>query len=173
MSVNIEAKKVVVERLKCEINNAQTIVLAEYRGVNVASMTRLRKQAREQNVYLKVLKNTLFKKAISGSSFENLSDKISGPLIYAISEDPINAAKVLHTFAKEDENIKITLGSNNGVILDLNQVIELASIPSKDELLAKLLAVIQYPVTGLVGAILALVNKKQEEFSVSTVSTQE
>lgn len=168
MSVNVDVKKNIVKELQSKLENAQTIVLAEYRGLNMSSMTELREQARSKNVYLKVLKNTLFKRAIKGSAFESLSDSAVGPLIYSISEDPINAAKILNSFSKNEENIKIKVGSFNGQSLNFHQVVELASIPAKEELLSKLLGVMQSPLYGFARLLLALANKKQEEFLSTT-----
>ena len=100
MSLNVETKKAVVEEISAAIANAQTMVIAEYRGVSVASMTELRANARKEGVYLRVLKNTLARRAVEGTSFAALADQMVGPLLYAASEDPVAAAKVLNQFAK-------------------------------------------------------------------------
>ena len=163
MSLNVETKKAVVEEISAAIANAQTMVIAEYRGVSVASMTELRANARKEGVYLRVLKNTLARRAVEGTSFAALADQMVGPLLYAASEDPVAAAKVLNQFAKKDAKIALKAGSYNGDLLDLAQVTELASIPSQEELLSKLLGVMQAPVSGFARALAALAEKKQAE----------
>ena len=163
MSLNIETKKAAVEENSAGIANAQTMVIAEYRGIGVASMTELRANARKENVYLHVLKNTLARRAVEGTSFAGLADQMVGPLVYAVSEDPVAAAKVLHQFAKKDDKIVIKAGAYNGDVLNAAQVAELASIPSREELLSKLLFVMQAPVSGFARALAALAEKKAGE----------
>ena len=163
MSLNIETKKAAVEEISAGIANAQTMVIAEYRGIGVASMTELRANARKEGVYLRVLKNTLARRAVEGTSFAGLADQMVGPLVYAASEDAVAAAKVLHQFAKKDDKIVIKAGSYNGEVLNVAQVGELASIPSREELLSKLLFVKQSPVSGFARALAALAEKKESE----------
>ena len=163
MSLNIETKKAAVEEISAGIANAQTMVIAEYRGISVASMTELRANARKEGVYLRVLKNTLARRAVEGTSFAGLADQMVGPLVYAASEDAVAAAKVLHQFAKKDDKIVIKAGSYNGGVLNVAQVGELASIPSREELLSKLLFVMQSPVSGFARALAALAEKKESE----------
>ena len=163
MSLNIEAKKATVEEIKANIANSQTMVIAEYRGISVASMTELRANARKEGVYLRVLKNTLVRRAVENTSFAPLADPMVGPLVYAASEDAVAAAKVLHQFAKKDDKIVIKAGSYNGDLLDVAQVTELASIPSREELLSKLLFVMQAPVSGFARGLAALAEKKESE----------
>lgn len=100
MSLNRQEKAVVIEEVSAQVAKAQSIVIAEYRGLDVASVTVLRKTARESGVYLRVLKNTLVRRAVAGTAFEPLSEQLTGPLIYGISADPVAAAKVLAGFAK-------------------------------------------------------------------------
>lgn len=163
MSLSIEAKKVAVEEIGKVVANAQTMVLAEYRGVSVSSMTTLRANARKEGVSLRVLKNTLARRAVEGTSFAPLADHMVGPLVYAISEDPIAAAKVLHQFSKQNDKIVIKAGVYNAELLDAAKVAELAAIPSQDELLAKLLGIMQAPVSGFARALAALSAKKEAE----------
>lgn len=163
MSLNIETKKVAVEEIAAGIANAQTMVVAEYRGIGVASMTELRANARKEGVYLRVLKNTLARRAVEGTSFAGLADHMVGPLVYAASEDAVAAAKVLHQFAKKDDKIIIKAGVYNGEVMDASQVSELASIPSREELLSKLLFVMQSPVAGFARGLAALAEKKESE----------
>ncbi|WP_047250416.1 50S ribosomal protein L10 [Chromobacterium subtsugae] len=163
MSLNIEDKKAVVAEVSAQLAAAQTLVIAEYRGIEVSSMTKLRAQARENGVYLRVLKNTLVRRAVEGTPFAELADQMVGPLVYGISADPVAAAKVLHQFAKADDKIVVKAGSYEGKVLSAAQVAELASIPSREELLSKLLYVMQAPVAGFARALAALSDKKQAE----------
>ena len=163
MSLNIETKKAAVAEIGNAIAGAQTMVIAEYRGIGVASMTELRANARKENVYLHVLKNTLARRAVEGTSFAGLADQMVGPLVYAVSEDPVAAAKVLHKKKKKDDKIVIKAGAYNGDVLNAAQVAELASIPSREELLSKLLFVMQAPVSGFARALAALAEKKAGE----------
>ena len=150
MSLNRNEKAAVIEEVSAQVANAQSIVVAEYRGIDVASVTVLRKTARESGVYLRVLKNTLVSRAIAGTEFEGISDQLTGPLIYAISEDPGAAAKVLSNFAKTNEKIVIKAGALPGTVLDVNGVKALATMPSREELLSKLLGTMQAPIATFV-----------------------
>ncbi len=163
MSLNIEDKKAVVVEIAAEVAKAETIVVAEYRGIQVASMTKLRAKAREQGVYLRVLKNTLARRAVAGTPFAGLADQMVGPLVYGISADPVAAAKVLFDFSKADDKIVIKAGSYDGRVLDAAGVSQLALIPSREELLSKLAYVMQAPVAGMARAFAALAEKKQAE----------
>ena len=163
MSLNIEDKKAVVVEVAAEVAKAETIVVAEYRGIQVASMTKLRAKAREQGVYLRVLKNTLARRAVAETPFAGLADQMVGPLVYGISADPVAAAKVLFDFSKADDKIVIKAGSYDGKVLDAAGVSQLASIPSREELLSKLAYVMQAPVAGMARAFAALAEKKQAE----------
>ena len=150
MSLNRKEKAVVIEDVTTQVATAQSIVVAEYRGLDVASVTVLRKNARASGVYLRVLKNSLARKALVGTPFEALSTKLVGPLIYAISADPVAAAKVLSAFAKDNEKLAIKAGALPNSILDVNGVKALATMPSRDELLSKLLGTMQAPIAQFV-----------------------
>lgn len=163
MSLNLEDKKAVVAEVSAQLVDAQTLVIAEYRGIEVGSMTKLRAQAREQGVFLRVLKNTLVRRAVADTAFAGLADQMVGPLVYGISADPVAAAKVLHQFAKADDKIVVKAGSYDGKVLDAAQVAELASIPSREELLSKLLYVMKAPVSGFARGLAALAEQKQAE----------
>ncbi|KAF0811288.1 50S ribosomal protein L10 [Andreprevotia sp. IGB-42] len=163
MSLNLEDKKAVVAEISAEVAKAQTLVVAEYRGIGVGSMTQLRKQARESGVYLRVLKNTLARRAVQDTPFAELADHMVGPLVYGLSADPIAAAKVLNDYAKKDDKIVIKAGSYDGKLLSVAEVGALASIPSRDELLSKLLYVMKAPASGFVRGLAALAEKKQAE----------
>lgn len=163
MSLNLNDKKAVVAEVSAQVANAQTIVVAEYRGIQVGHLTQLRAKARAQGVYLRVLKNTLARRAVAGTPFEGLAEQMVGPLVYGISADPVAAAKVISDFAKVDQKIVVKAGSYDGKVLDAAGVAQLASIPSREELLSKLLFVMQAPVAGFARALAALAEKKQGE----------
>ena len=163
MPLNLEDKKAVVADIGAQVAQAQTIVLAEYRGIPVGDLTTLRANARAQGVYLRVLKNTLARRAVQGTQFEPLADSMVGPLIYGISADPIASAKVLNDFAKTKDALVIKAGSYNGMILDTNAVKALASIPSRNDLLAMLLGVMQAPVSSMARVLGAVAAQKTEE----------
>lgn len=163
MGLNLDDKKAVVAEVSAQVANAQTIAVAEYRGVAVGDLTVLRAKARESGVYLRVLKNTLVRRAVEGTQFADLAGELTGPLIYGISEDPVAAAKVLNDFAKGNDKLVLKAGSYAGKTLDKAGVQALASIPSRDELLAKLLGVMQAPVSGFACTLAALAKKREEE----------
>ena len=162
MGLNLDDKKVVVAEMAAKVAQAQTIVLAEYSGLPVAHLTRLRAQARAAGVYLRVVKNTLVRRAVEGTVFAGLAEQMSGPLIYSISEDPVAAAKVLNDFAKTNDKLILKAGSFAGEALDKAGVQALASIPGRNELLAQLLGVMQAPVTGFACALSALAKQREE-----------
>lgn len=163
MPLNKEGKQAVVAEVSAQVVKAQTMVLAEYRGIAVGDLTKLRAKAREQQVYLRVLKNTLARRAVEGTAFASLAEQMTGPLIYGISEDAIAAAKVVNDFAKSNDKLVIKAGSYEGKVMDKAGVQALASIPSREELLSKLLFVMQAPVSGMARALAALAEKKQAE----------
>ena len=150
MSLNRQEKAIVIEEVAAQVASAQSIIVAEYRGLDVASVTVLRKTARESGVYLRVLKNTLARRALANTPFEGLSAKLTGPLIYAISKDPVTAAKVLASFGKENEQLVLKAGALLNSTLDVNGVKALATMPSREELLSKLLGTMQAPVAQFV-----------------------
>ena len=162
MGLNLDDKKAVVAEVSAQVAAAQTIVVAEYNGIGVAQLTKLRAQARKSGVYLRVLKNTLVRRAVSGSSFEGLAAHMSGPLIYGISQDPVAAAKVLSDFAKTNEKMILKAGCYAGKVMDKAGVQALAAIPSREELLAKLLGVMKAPVAGFAVALGALAKQREE-----------
>ena len=161
MGLNLNDKKAVVAEVSAQVANAQTIVVAEYSGIEVTHLTKLRAQARKSGVYLRVLKNTLVRRAVAGSQFADLAGHMTGPLIYAISEDPVAAAKVLNEFAKTNDKLVLKAGSYAGKVLDKAGVQALASIPSRDELLAKLLGVMKAPVSGFAVALGQLAKQRE------------
>jgi large subunit ribosomal protein L10 len=162
VGLNLNDKKAVVAEVSAQVANAQTIVIAEYRGIEVTDLTVLRKKARESGVYLRVLKNTLVRRAVADTSFAGLADHMVGPLIYSVSADPVAAAKVLNDFAKTNDKLVLKAGSYAGKVLDKAGVQALASVPSREELLSKLLYVMQAPVAGFVRGLAALATQREE-----------
>ena len=162
MGLNLNDKKAVVAEVTEQVANAQTIAIAEYRGIEVGHLTVLRKKARESGVYLRVMKNTLVRRAVAGTPFASLADHMVGPLIYSVSADPVAAAKVLNDFAKTNDKLVLKAGSYAGKVLDKAGVQALASIPSREELLAKLLSVMQAPVSGFAVCLSALAKQREE-----------
>ena len=150
MSLNRQEKAVVIEEVAAQVAKAQSIIVAEYRGLDVASVTVLRKTARESGVYLRVLKNTLARRAVANTAFEPLSEQLTGPLIYGISEDPVAAAKVLAGFAKSNDKLVIKGGSLPNSVLNDAGVKALATMPTREELLSKLLGTMQAPIAQFV-----------------------
>lgn len=160
MPLNVQDKKAIVADVGAQLAGAQTVVLAEYRGIPVEQLTKLRASARDQGVYLRVLKNTLARRAAQGTQFEPLADSMVGPLIYGISADPIASAKVLQNFAKTQDKLVITAGLYNGKLLDVAGVKALATIPSRDELLSQLLGVMLAPVSAMARVLGAVAAQK-------------
>ena len=150
MGLNLDDKKAVVAEVSAELAKAQVVIVAEYRGLEVGQITALRAKARESGVYLRVLKNTLVRRAVDGTPFSGLADQMVGPLIYGISADPVAPAKVLHEFAKANDKLVIKAGAMSNYVMDAAGVNALASLPSREELLAKLLGTMQAPVAKFV-----------------------
>lgn len=150
MGLNLDEKKAVVAEVSAEVAKAQAIVVAEYRGLEVGNMTDLRRQARNAGVYLRVLKNTLARRAVKDTPFEKLSDQMVGPLIYGMSSDPVATAKVMNEFAKANDKLVIKAGAMPNSLISSAEVKALANMPSRDELIAKLLGTMQAPVAQFV-----------------------
>ncbi len=150
MGLNLDAKKAVVAEVAEQLAGAQAVVVAEYRGLEVGQVTELRAKAREAGVYLRVLKNTLVRRAVEGTPFDGLTDQMVGPLIYGISTDPVAPAKVLVDFGKTNDKLVVKGGAMPGYVMDAEGVKALASMPSREELLAKLVGTMQAPVAKFV-----------------------
>ena len=150
MGLNLEQKKAVVAEVSAQLAKAQAVVLVEYRGTHAGDMTQLRAKARRAGIYLRVLKNTLARRAIAGTPFAGLSEKMLGPLAYGISADPVAAAKVLHEFAKENENFVIKGGAMANFVMTSKDIANLAKMPSREQLLAKLAGTMQAPIARFV-----------------------
>ncbi|MES2510723.1 MAG: 50S ribosomal protein L10 [Pseudomonadota bacterium] len=160
MSLNRSEKQAVIDEVTGLAAKAQTLVMAEYRGITVADMTRLRSQARDKGVNLSVLKNTLARRAVAGSAFEVVADQMTGPLIYGFSTDAVAAAKVVADFAKTNDKLVIRGGAFAGKSLDVNGVKQLANIPSKEVLLAQLCGLLMSPISRTAVVLGALAAKK-------------
>tara|TARA_R110002049_G_scaffold277232_3_gene455719 strand:- start:8197 stop:8727 length:531 start_codon:yes stop_codon:yes gene_type:complete len=150
LGLNLDDKKAVVAEVSAELANAQVVIVAEYRGLEVGQITELRAKARESGVYLRVLKNTLVRRAVEGTPFEGLNEQMVGPLIYGIAADPVSPAKVLQEFAKTNDKLVIKGGAMPNYVMDAGGVKALASLPSREELLSKLLGTMQAPVAKFV-----------------------
>jgi len=162
LSLNRSEKEAVITEVTSLATQAQTLVMAEYRGITVADMTKLRSQARSHGVSLSVLKNTLARRAVAGSRFEVVADQMTGPLIYGFSVDAVAAAKVVAEFAKTNDKLVIRGGATSGKALDINGVKQLASIPSKEVLLSQLCGLLMSPVSRTAVVLGALAAKKGE-----------
>ena len=162
MSLNKSEKQTVVADVAAQVARSQTLALAEYRGLTVAHLDVLRKQAREKGVYLHVLKNTLARRAVAGTPFEVATESMVGPLIYGFSEDAVAAAKVLSDFAKGNDKLIVKGGAYAGKALNAEGVKSLASIPSKEVLLAQLLGLMQSPISRIARVLAAIAEKRSE-----------
>ena len=146
MPLNRQAKAAMIEEVSALVAKAESIIVAEYRGLDVDSVTRLRKEARSQGVQLRVLKNTLARRAVGDTPFAGLADKMVGPLVYGFSSEPVSAAKVLSNFAKSNDKLVVKAGAMPNVVMDEVGVKALATLPSREELLAMLMATMQAPI---------------------------
>ena len=162
MSLNRSEKQAVIDEVTGLAAKAQSLVMAEYRGITVADMTKLRTAARDNGVSLSVLKNTLARRAVAGSAFEIVSDQMTGPLIYGFSTDAVAAAKVVADFAKTNDKLVIRAGALSGKVLDSNGVKQLANIPSKEVLLAQLCGLLMSPISRTAVVLAALAAKRGE-----------
>ena len=150
MGLNRQDKATVIAEMSELVAQSSAIIIAEYRGLTVEAITKLRADARKQGVQLRVVKNTLVRRAVAGTPFEGLSDQFVGPLIYSLSADPVAAAKVLSTFAKKNDKLVIKGGAMANYVMDVAAVEQLASMPSREELLAKLMATMNEPIAKFV-----------------------
>ena len=156
MALNLEDKKALVAEVAEVAAHAQSVVAAEYRGLTVSQMTELRARARRQGVYMRVVKNTLARKALAGTTFESVGPKLKGPLMLAFSkDDPGAAARVVQDFAKGNEKLVATLVSLGGQVLPAAELDKVASLPTREQALSMLLGVLKAPIQKLVGTLAA------------------
>ena len=162
MSLNRNEKAAVVSEVVAQAAKSQTLAIAEYRGLTVEALNKLRVEARAKGVYLHVLKNTLARRAVAGTPFEPAGDLMVGPLIYGFSEDAVAAAKVVADFAKSNDKLVLKGGAYNGKALDVNSLKTLASVPSKEVLLSQLAGLLKSPVQRTAAVLAALAAKRGE-----------
>ena len=149
MGLSLEQKQAMVSEVAARLADAQAVIVAEYRGLSVEGVTRLRARARKSGLYLRVLKNTLARRAVQGTPFEKLTEQMSGPLMYGITRDPVAGAKVLADFARENERFVIKAGAMPNAVMSAKDVRALASLPSREVLLATLAGTLQAPIAKL------------------------
>ena len=151
MALNLADKKTIVSEVAAVAAEAHSAVAAEYRGLGVEDLTELRSKARQGGVYLKVVKNTLAKRALENTEFDCMRDGLVGPLILAFSqEDPGSAARVIKEFGKEHDKLKVTMLSIGGQLLEASDLDRLASLPTKDQAISMLMSVMKAPVEKFV-----------------------
>jgi large subunit ribosomal protein L10 len=160
LSLNRNEKAAVVTDVAAQAAKSQTLALAEYRGLTVESLNKLRVDARAKGVYLHVLKNTLARRAVAGTPFEAGREAMVGPLIYGFSEDAVAAAKVIADFAKTNDKLVIKAGVYAGKALDADGVKALAAIPSREVLLAQVAGLLKSPIQRMAGVLAAVAEKK-------------
>jgi large subunit ribosomal protein L10 len=163
MALNIEDKKLIVEEVSAVAADAGSMVAAEYRGLTVEQMTDLRAKAREAGVQVRVVKNTLARRAVAGTKFEDMAETFVGPMVYAFSGEELgNAARVFNNFAKENNALVIKSLSIGEGVMDASHVAQIAALPTYDEAVAKLLFVMKEPVAKLARALTAVKEQKEE-----------
>jgi large subunit ribosomal protein L10 len=172
LSLNRNEKAAVVADVAAQVARSQTLALAEYRGLTVENLNKLRVDARAKGVYLHVLKNTLARRAVAGTPFEVAAGSMAGPLIYGFSEDAVAAAKVIADFAKGNDKLVIKAGAYAGKALDANGVKALAAIPSKEVLLAQIAGLLMSPVQRMAAVVAALAAKKGEGAPAAEVAAE-
>ena len=150
MSLNLEQKQAVVAEVAKQVAGAKAIVMVENRGMPVADMTQLRAKARASGVYFRVVKNTLVRRAVADTPYATLADKMVGPLAYGMGPDPVAVAKVLSDFAKGHDKFVITGGAMPGQVMSAKEITALATLPSREELLGKLVGTMQAPIAKFV-----------------------
>jgi large subunit ribosomal protein L10 len=163
VALNLDSKKVVVDEVAQYAAKALSAVAAEYRGLTVAELTQLRVSARETGVYLRVVKNSLAKRAIAGTEFECMQEGLKGPLILAFSmEAPGAAARLINDFAKSNDKLIAKVIAFDGQSLDVSELARLASMPTRDEGISLIMAVMKAPVGKLARTLAALRDQMQE-----------
>ncbi|MCG8484122.1 MAG: 50S ribosomal protein L10 [Clostridia bacterium] len=159
MSANQEAKKAVVEEIKSKLENAQSAVVVDYRGLTVEEVNKLRSMMREANVEYKIYKNTMMDLAIKGTEFEGMSDVLAGPSAFAFGyDDAVAPARVLNGFMKETKKMQFKAGVIEGTFYDEEKIKEVAMLPSKEELIAKLLGSMKAPLSNFAYMLQAIVD---------------
>ncbi len=160
MSLNRNEKAAVVTDVSAQAARSQTLALAEYRGLTVEQLNKLRVDARAKGVYLHVLKNTLARRAVAGTPFEAAQGAMVGPLIYGFSEDAVAAAKVISDFAKTNDKLVIKGGAYAGKALNADGVKALAAIPSREVLISQVAGLLMSPMQRLAAVVAALAQQR-------------
>ncbi len=160
MSLNRNEKAAVVTGVSTQVARSQTLALAEYRGLTVEHLNKLRREARDKGVYLHVLKNTLARRAVAGTPFEVASGVMVGPLIYGFSEDAVAAAKVVTDFAKGNDKLVIKGGAYAGKVLNADGIKALAAIPSREVLISQVAGLLKSPVQRMAAVLAALAEQR-------------
>jgi len=151
MALKLEDKQALVAEVNAVAAHAQSVVAAEYRGLSVTQMTELRAKARASGVYVRVVKNTLARKAVAGTPFECIGASLKGPLVLAFAKsDPGAAARVVKTFAKDNDKLVAKLVAMGGQLLSAKDLDRVASLPTKEQALAQLIGLMQAPISKLV-----------------------
>jgi large subunit ribosomal protein L10 len=150
LSLNLEEKKAIVAEVSAQVASAQAIIIAEYRGIEVGKMTQLRAKTRESGIYFRVIKNSLVRRAVADTPYAGLAKHMVGPLAYGIGTDPVAAAKVLHEFSKDNEKFVIKVGAIGENVMSRDEITALAALPSREELLSRLLGTMQAPIAKFV-----------------------
>ncbi|MEJ9210777.1 50S ribosomal protein L10 [Bacillus smithii] len=164
MSTAIEKKKQIVEEITEKFKNSVSTIVVDYRGLNVAEITELRKKLREAGVEFKVYKNTLTRRAAEAAELAEINDVLTGPNAIAFSNDDVVApAKILNNFAKENEALEIKVGVIEGKVVSLEEIKALAELPSREGLLSMLLSVLQAPIRNFALAAKAVAEQKEEQ----------
>ena len=153
MNENLARKNQIVEEVHKEFLSANLAVLAEYRGVNVADMSVLRRNARENNVHIRIVKNTLARRAVEDTDFQCLSEHLQGPLAIASSEDAVAAAKTVSDFSKDVKNFKVCIGAMDGALVTAESLSQIAKLPPRDVILGQLLGTMAAPMQRFVGTL--------------------
>ncbi len=163
MALNIEDKKAVVEQVSAILAGAGSMVAAEYRGLTVSQLTELRANARVANVQIRVAKNTLVRRAVQGTKFEDMADTFVGPLVFAFSGEELgNAARILKDFAKSNKDLVVKSLSIGEGVMDSSHLDTIAALPTYDEAISKLLYVMKEPVAKLARGLVAVKDQKEE-----------
>ncbi len=159
----VELKKQEVEKMTSQLKDAESAVVFEYHGVDVAGISQLRKDLHEHNISVTVAKNNIFRRTARECGYEGLEEYLTGPNALAISpNDPVMAAKIIYNFAKENEALKIKSGIVEGKVLTGEEIVSVAKLPSREGLLSMLLSVLQAPVRNFAYAVKAVAENKEE-----------
>ena len=168
MSKAIETKSVVVEEITAKFQSAASVVVVDYRGLNVAQVTELRKQLREENCELVVYKNTMVQRASEQLGYHDLLESLKGPNAVAVSADAVAPARVLCKFAKKHEKLVVKAGIVDGKVVDSNELKALSTLPNKEGMIAMLLGCLQSPIRSFAATVKAIADKEESPATEQT-----